>query len=201
MWLDFSNADVKKLLSDAQRTAIVSEVNRKQEELRLGNEKLKEEVNRQIFEAQILTLNKGVELEGAKREIAMARVVSTVDLDKQEKVGRATNEAEALAISSTANAAAAGKEWELERAAMEAKVTAFAGQMHAMSPELIATLKVLGNQNLAAELSRNVSPLAILGGGSVAEVVERLLGALPMGTDGVIRNVLPIAPARPPKGN
>jgi hypothetical protein len=193
------DADVKKLLSDAQRTAIVSEVNRKQEELRLGNEKLKEEVNRQIYEAQILTLVKGVELEGAKREIAMARVTSTVDLDKREKVGRATNEAEALGISSTASATVAEREWELARKAIEAKVAAFAQQMQAMSPELITTLKVLGNQHLAAELSKNVSPLAILGGESVADVVERLLGSLPLGSgDAALRSVLPLKP-RPSK--
>ncbi len=187
------DADVKKLLSDAQRGAIVSEVNRKQEELRLGNEKLKEEVNRQIYEAQIITLGKGVELEAAKREIAMARVGSTVDLDRRDKVGRASNDAEALGIESRARNEAAVQEWELDARALQAKVAAFQQQMSAMSPELITTLKVLGNQHLAAELSKNVSPLAILGGESVADVVERLLGSLPLGSgDAIVRNVLPM---------
>jgi len=54
--------------------------------------------------------------------------------------------------------------------------------MAAVAPELVATLKTLGHQQLTAELSKNVGPLAVLGGGSVSEIVERLLGALPVGT-------------------
>lgn len=185
------DADVKKLLSDAQRAAIVSEVGRKQEEMRLANERVREEVNRQIYEAQIVTLGKAVDLEKAKKENAVARLGGVIDLDRMEKVGRATNEAEALGIASLARTAAAEKDAELERKALEARVAAFEKQMGALAPELIATLKNLGNQSLAAELSRNLAPLAILGGDSVADVAERLLSALPLGTgDSDIRRVL-----------
>ena len=184
------DADVKKLLSDAQRAAIVSEVGRKQEEMRLQNERVREDVNRQIYEAQIITLGKTVDLEKAKKESALARVGSTIDLDRLEKVGRATNEAEALGISSIARTAADEREDELERRALEAKVAAFEKQMGALAPELIATLKNLGNQALAAELSKNLSPLAILGGNSVSEVAEKLLAALPIGNGGDIKSVI-----------
>lgn len=185
------DADVKKLLSDAQRAAIVSEVGRKQEEMRLANERVREDVNRQIYEAQITTLAKVVDLEKAKKESALARVGSAIDLDRMEKVGRANNEAEALGIASTAQTAAAEKQAELDRRALEARVAAFEKQMGALAPELIATLKNLGNQQLAGELSKNLAPLAILGGNSVSEVAERLLSALPIGTgEGDIRRVL-----------
>jgi major vault protein len=53
--------------------------------------------------------------------------------------------------------------------------------MTALAPELVTTLKVLGDQHLATELTKNLSPLAILGGESVAEVVQRLLKGLPIG--------------------
>lgn len=49
----------------------------------------------------------------------------------------------------------------------------------------------IGHQKLAGELSKNVSPLAILGGESVTDVVERLLGSLPVGADGTVEKVLP----------
>lgn len=176
------DADVKKLLSDSQRAAIVSEVGRKQEEMRLANERVREEVNRQIYEAQIATLAKAIDLEKAKKENALARLTGVMDLDRIEKVGRATNEAEALGIASTSRVAAAEKEAELERKALEARVAAFEKQMGALAPELIATLKNVGNQTLAAELSKNLAPLAILGGDSVSEIAERLLSALPLGT-------------------
>jgi len=56
--------------------------------------------------------------------------------------------------------------------------------MAALAPELIATLKALGNQQLAAALTENLSPLAILGGESVADVAARLLSHLPLGPGG-----------------
>lgn len=172
---------VKKLLFDAQRTAIVFEVNRRNEENRLLWEKLKESVNRQIYEAQGSTLEKAVELEASKQALALRQLESSLELDERAKLRRAQIEARAVEIESDASAAAARKEAELERQALEARVQAFVSQMAALQPELVATLKTLGHQQLVAELSRNVSPLAILGGTSVSDVVERILGSLPVG--------------------
>ena len=62
--------------------------------------------------------------------------------------------------------------------------------MAALAPELVATLKTLGHQQLATELAKSASPLAILGGESVTDVVERLLGALPLGADSSVKNLL-----------
>ena len=78
-------------------------------------------------------------------------------------------------------AEAAGRQLEVDNRGLEAKVEAFGRQMSALQPELVATLKTLGNQDASAELTKNLSPLAILGGGNVAEVLERLLRSLPVG--------------------
>ena len=177
------DADVKKLLSDAQRSAIVAEVNTKQESLRLNSEKLKEDVNRQIYEAQMTTLAKAVELEGSKRNLSEAKTQAAIELDKLEKVGRAENEAKALEISTTARVEATAKEVKVDIKTLNAKVAAFKDEMGAIQPELITTLKVLGNQHLTAELAKNLSPLAILGGASIVDVLERLLKSLPIGTN------------------
>jgi hypothetical protein len=59
---------------------------------------------------------------------------------------------------------------------------------------------MLGNQHLAAELTRNLSPLAILGGDSVSEVAERLLRALPIGTDPSGGALPPVKPLKSQKG-
>ena len=78
---------------------------------------------------------------------------------------------------------ASTKEADVDIKILNAKVAAFKDEMSAIQPELIATLKVLGNQHLTAELAKNLSPLAILGGESVADVLERLLKSLPIGTN------------------
>lgn len=172
---------VKKLLADAQRAAITSEVGRRQEEIRLANEELKERVSRGICAARLATLAKEVELEAAKSAVLRATAAAAMDLDHLEKVGRAKNEAEALSIASGARLAAAREEAALRREATEAGVAAFKEQMAALSPELVTTLKMLGNKHFAAELTKNLAPLAILGGESVSDVMTRLLAALPIG--------------------
>jgi hypothetical protein len=43
---------------------------------------------------------------------------------------------------------------------------------------------------LVAELSKNVAPLAILGGSSVSEVLAKVLGSLPVGAQTTVAEVL-----------
>ncbi|MBI5543194.1 MAG: hypothetical protein HY901_04860, partial [Deltaproteobacteria bacterium] len=176
--------DVKELLCDAQRTAIVSELGKKQEGFRLEDEKLKEHVTQQIIDSQRLTLGKETELEGAKRELSEARVAASVEVDRLEKVGKAQNEAAALDILAAARTVANERQMCVDNKALAARVDAFRNEMAALQPELMATLKTLGNQYANAELTRNLSPLAILGGTSVAEVMERLLKSLPLPLQG-----------------
>lgn len=177
------DVDVKKLLSEVQRSAIVAEVNAKQEQLRLTGQQLKESVDGQLCEARITTVAKQVELEAANRQLSEAKALVTIKLDELDKVGHAENGAKALEISTAAEVNAAVKMAEVEQRKLEASVEAYKQQMAALSPELIATLKMLGNQHLAAELSKNGSLLSILGGESAVEVVERLLKSLPIGVD------------------
>ena len=167
--------EVQVLLAGAQKNAIVAEVTRRQELLRLDTEKLKEQVRRTICEEQSTTMK-------TERE----------RVEKKREVDLATAEASA-AVSGVADAArllSKERENELERKMLDARVAAFRDQMSALAPELVATLKTLGHQQLAIELSKNASPLAILGGESVTDVVTRLLGALPLGADSNVKNVV-----------
>jgi hypothetical protein len=168
--------EVQILLSGAQKDAIVGEVTRRQELLQLETARLKEQVRRTICEEQAQTM-----------------AAEQARIDKKRAVDVSTAEAAAAvsAVADAARMAAKEREHELERRMLEARVAAFRDQMAALAPELVATLKTLGHQTLAAELTKNASPLAILGGESVTEVVERLLGALPLGADASVKGVLP----------
>jgi major vault protein len=174
--------DVKKLLTDAQRAAIVGDVSRREEERRLTGERLRADVDRQIALAQVVALSSAAELEDARADVSKRRATAVLELDRIERTTRAQTTAHALSVAREAEARAAERDAEIERQALEARTAAFERQMAAVAPELVATLKTLGHQQLAAELSKNVGPLAVLGGGSVSEIVERLLGALPVGT-------------------
>jgi major vault protein len=158
--------EVQVLIGGAQHDAIVADVMRRQELLRLENERLKEQVRRAICDEQAQTMASERERVEKKRAVDLATAESA---------------AAVAAVADGSRMAAREREQDLERKMLEARVSAFRDQMGALAPELIATLKTLGHQTLAMELSKNASPLAILGGESVTDVVERLLGALPLG--------------------
>jgi major vault protein len=178
--LEVLDPEVDGLLSSAQRMAIVSEIGRKKQALRLGDEQLTEEVSQAIYRARVATVASQIELERAERDAKLAAARTKLDLDRLETVERATHDAEAFAVRSRARLAEAEAEASLEKSRLDAQAAAFREQMEALAPELVATLRTLGNQSLARELSMHLSPLAILGGDSVADVAERLLDRLPL---------------------
>ena len=80
-------------------------------------------------------------------------------------------------------------------------VAAFTEQMQALQPVPIHTLKQLGNQQMLTSLTEHLSPLAILGGESVADVAIQLLDRLPLSAtneNGVATQVAEIVTAARP---
>lgn len=178
--LDVSILDeaVETLLTDAQRTAITAEVARKREQLRLQTEETREQVARAISAAQRETLVAEVEVELARRALSVTKVEAKAEAVRLEALGKARAEAEALSVTSTAQSQAFERRVAVERQQLEGQAAAFKEQMAALHPELVSTLKTLGHQHFAASLTANLSPLAILGGESVADVAGRLLERL-----------------------
>jgi hypothetical protein len=182
--------DVKKLLADAQRAAIVANVSHRDEERRLAGERLKAHVDTEIATAQAAAVAKSLELDEARAEVNRRRANVQIELDRIERVGRAESEANARAVLREMEARAAERDAEIAKKALEAKTAAFEREMAALAPELVATLKTLGHQQLASELAKSVGPLAILGGTSVSEIVERVLGSLPVGVKATVAEVV-----------
>lgn len=189
------DAEVRTLLADAQRAAIVAEAARREEERRLAAERLRARVDGEIHAAQTAAVSSSAELAEARASLERRRAAAGIEVARIERVGRAEAEASAIIAVREAEAKAAAVLAEVEARVLDAKVVAFERQMAALAPELVATLRSLGNQQLAAELSKNVAPLAILGGGSVTEVVERLLGSMPVGARTTVGKVLEAAGA------
>ncbi len=193
--VSIQDTDVLEMLQSSQRAAIASAIHRSSEDRRLGDEQLKESVNLRIMKSQIATLQQAAEHEATSRGVELARTGTRLEIDRMDRVGRAKNAADAASITNTAQLALQSAKAELEAQALAANADAFCQQMQSLQPELIATLKSLGNKQLAGELTKNLAPLAILGGDSVADVASRLLESLPMtGSAGGIRDLL-VAPA------
>ena len=138
-----------------------------------------------VFEAQRQTQEAELALEAARRQLAAAKAEGKVEATRIEVLGKAKTDADALELASVAQTLAKARTAEVDERALTAQVNAFRAQMESLQPELIATLKSLGNQQLAASLTQHLGPLAILGGESVVDVASRLLAALPAGPTGV----------------
>jgi len=113
----------------------------------------------------------------------LARTGTQIEVDRVNRIGRAQNNAKATDITNevTLNMQRAEAGMKADELARDAD--AFCQKMQSLQPELIATLKSLGNKQLAGERTKKLSPLAILGGDSVAEAASRLLEGLPLGTN------------------
>jgi major vault protein len=70
---------------------------------------------------------------------------------------------------------------------LKARTEAEEQRIKAVTPDLIAAMQVMGQSEFAAKITEELSPLAILGGESVADVASRLLGGL--GLDKVIQQL------------
>jgi hypothetical protein len=179
--LKILDPEVKKLLESAQRAAIIADVARRDEERRLAGERLKAQVDGEIHAAQMSAVASATQLDAVTAERARASMANTIELRR---------------IDHEARIAQTEREAEVARRAQEANVVAFERQMAALAPELVATLRSLGHQQLAAELSKNIGPLAILGAGNVSDVVEKLIGTLPVGSKSSVAEVVKAASRR-----
>ena len=64
---------------------------------------------------------------------------------------------------------------EIELSKLTAQVEAIVEKAKAVSPDLIAALSAFGERAMVEKVSEAMAPLAILGGGSVVDILKKLL--------------------------
>ena len=69
----------------------------------------------------------------------------------------------------------AQRELQQELELLRAEVQAVVSKSEAVSPKLIAALQAFADKSLAEKMAKSMSPLAILGGKSVAQVFSNML--------------------------
>jgi len=75
-----------------------------------------------------------------------------------------------------------------ERSGIE--IEAVTKRLEAIQPDLIAALQAFGNKELAAKALESMAPMALLGGSSVADVVNRMLTGTPF--EGIFKTLKPL---------
>ncbi len=183
------NDAISKLLVEAQQEAVKQaiEVARRNENLKLMLQT--EEVNRKIAEAK-------AETEGFTAKIETTRIARGLELEAAKaglektkaEFSNALQESNKAVENKLADLARVSKKQDLELeldnarskhdlslAVMKAEADAVVAKVTSLTPQAISALQTFGDRYLAAEAVRSMAPLALLGGVSVADVVNNAL--------------------------
>lgn len=210
--VDFIDAEIKdsqiaQLLVGAQHEAVRLALDVDSHRRSLKSFVELEEVKRARADAANITATKQAQL--AELDLKRRHTLQLVELTakaKEREEGLSADldyqirrkEIQAIELERDRKRADLENEIERERQAirlaeLEAKTAAEERRIQAVTPDLIAAMETMGQSEFAAKITHELSPLAILGGESVADVAARLLGG--MGLDKVLE-ALPAVPAR-----
>ena len=189
--LTIGDSGIAKMLSDMQQSAVRQTLDVASKERELAASRRTESIEREIADQED-------ETEKHKHKLAMATLSrDKLRINEEKAVQTATDEkVDAVSAAALLRARkAADQEIELEEKeqaqrikVLEAEVKAVVDKAGAISPQLIAALQAFGDQKIAGDLATALSPLAILGGESVADVISKLLNGTAIGD--IARNAL-----------
>lgn len=176
--LTIGDAEIGKMLNDMQQAAVHETLQVATRERELEATKRIEAINREIADQKEETAAHLHEQETAGFE----RTKETLEGEAQVQAAKESAKDEANNRQMARDQAAADqkhqtevKTQELKTTFMNAEVEAIVKKAGAISPQLIAALQSFGDTKIASDLATALSPLAILGGESVADVMSKIL--------------------------
>jgi major vault protein len=184
-----SDISLENLLIATQQDVVKQTLRVTSEQRRLEFTKETEKINQEIAIAKSSTAKQTIDLENEEvkkaLELALVKIESEIqtrdkrllaeltEQDTLQKISEAEllreREREALQI----DLAKQKLNQELEK--LQAEVNAVVAKAQAVSPNLVAALQSFADKALAEKMAQSMSPLAILGGKSIAEVLANLL--------------------------
>jgi major vault protein len=183
------NPEIEKLIVESQRETIKGALTLAAEKRKLGYTRESESVKQETFDVQAETRLKQMQIEMQEATRKLERDLVCIDAEAKASSERNVKEldgakAKALVQQVTLDQQTKAKQTEIgldkevqavKLAALEAEIRAAVEKGKAFTPDLIAALTSFGDKELIERLSKSMSPLAILGGESVQDVMSKLL--------------------------
>src|SRR3989338_4363126 len=176
--LTIGDAAIGKLLGDMQQAAVRETLQVASKERELEATRRVEIINRQITGEKEETLEHLHENEKAK--LNRQKEVEEEKFKVQAEEERAKNATNAARLAR--DLAEANQRIDVEKRSqglqielIDAETKAVVEKAGAIKSDLIAALQAFGDQKIGADLAKALSPLAILGGQSVADVINTML--------------------------
>jgi major vault protein len=192
--VEIGDGVIAELLTKAQHSAAHLAIKITQEQKNLEMTKRMEEIRQKISEAQSETTIKEIVLQvnelKKNQELTLAKIKSeaeTEDLRLSSK--RALQEGLGDIVKAELERERSRREQEMEFAResqrqrieeLSAQVKAVVDKAGAVSPDFIAAMQAFADKSLAEKMADTMSPLAILGGKSIADVFGQLLKDTPL---------------------
>lgn len=194
------NAAVEKMLVDAQRSVIDNTLLLAAEKRKLSFIQESEAIKRQVAETNAETLRRSLELASEKAKLQLQHDLTVIESnakaeaeriakEREAQDARAANElaaekqqAEVSAVQLEVQKASDAQRLEQERLKQELELQKLTAQVQglvekakAIDPQLIAALQAFGEKAMVEKVAEAMAPLSILGGGSVVDVLKKLL--------------------------
>ncbi|EAY30564.1 hypothetical protein [Microscilla marina] len=184
-----SDISIENLLISAQQEVVKQTLRIDAEKRKLEFTQKSEDINQKISATKSVTVQKQFELEKKEAEKELELILSRINTEIQTKRRNLEANLEEQSLLTQINDAElerkqkeedllldiAQKELEQELELLRADVEAVVQKAEAVSPKLIAALQSFADKALAEKVAKSMSPLAILGGKSVAHVFSNML--------------------------
>jgi len=190
-----SDVAIENLLIASQQDIVKQALRISAEKRKLEFTQESEQVIQQISLAQSATRQKGYELQQQEVMKELMLQIAKIDAEVQSKERRLQaqmaeqdglgkiNDAELSRKKTSEELDIALEQKRIEQNLLEVKaeVDAVVAKAQAVSPDLVAALQAFADKALAERVAQSMSPLAILGGKSIADVFSNLLKGTVLG--------------------
>jgi major vault protein len=183
------NQQIEELLMQAQHDAvhqtIVLHSEKQKRDLLVQQEEIKRELEQMKAQTQLLALENQVLMSTKNLEVEVQRQKNQAHLnelslqqslkEEETKVHIQDQELRREKAQKDQDLSYQKHQLDLRLAEVKAEVDSMVAKAGAVSPDLIAALQAFSDRALVEKVSASMSPLAILGGKSVADVIQNLL--------------------------
>jgi hypothetical protein len=170
---------IGELLKKTQQDAFSNEMKKRSSERELEVSRTIERCQQELYGLKKETLEKKTEILSKEAGMALTQIQESLKQDKEKKIGTATNDVEAAKVAYELQKQKSAEEQERQIALMKAETEEYKNRMGAVTPNLIATLTRLGDQELLTKLSENLGQLSVLEGKSIQEIIQAAVKTLP----------------------
>jgi len=180
-----SDDKIAGLLRNAQQTAVTTAINLSVEEASLEAKKRSIEIQSQVAKLDHTLATKKLELastlEKAEAEQTMARLQEEIAQTVAKMTARVDEQAQLDTIAAATLTRRQGEE-NYTISLEQQRVDFFAKRMEAVTPDLIAAMNTLGNNEFATKLATAIAPLALHEQSGIGTTLEKVFANTPFAT-------------------